>query len=91
IRPELQLWYILNNTDPQRDIFVLEQDGLFVIVVDGRRKKHNRNWPNVIAMDKKTIQKVDQKWPILFQVPFIKSPTLEVESLVLGDRAELEN
>ncbi len=85
---ELKIWYILNNIDPHRDIIIHETGNVFVLVVDGRKKKHMRKWPNVIVMDKATINKVDHRWNRLLPIPFIPSPSLAVEKIIWNDGAE---
>ena len=89
LKPELKIWYVLNNIDPQRDIQLIDRSNKFILFVDGRRKKHDRKWPNIITMDKTTIAKVDRKWSRLFQIPFIESPSLQVEKLVVGNNADI--
>lgn len=88
---EHKIWYLLNNIDPQRDIHINETGRTCVLIVDGRKKKHKRKWPNVIVMDKATINKVDQRWSRLFQIPHISSPSLIMEKIVSKGGAESED
>jgi len=84
----LKIWYLLNNIDPQRDIEIRAENSNFSIIIDGRKKRHNRRWPNVVTMDKETISKVDKKWEQLTKLPFIESPSLNVAKLVKTKGAE---
>ncbi len=84
----LKTWYLLNNIDPQRDIEIRDEGSYFSVIIDGRKKRHNRRWPNVVTMDEETISKVDKKWEQLTKLPFIKSPSLDVVKLVKTKGAE---
>jgi 4-hydroxy-3-polyprenylbenzoate decarboxylase len=52
------------------------------IVFDGTRKTREldgfeRDWPNILASDEATIQRVDQIWDKLGLGPLIKSPSIK--------------
>ena len=70
----LKTWYLLNNIDPQRDIEIRDKGSHFSIIIDGRKKRHNRRWPNVVTMDEETIFKVDKKWEQLTKLPLLNRP-----------------
>ncbi len=86
---ELKTWYLLNNIDPQRDIVINTKGALFDIIIDGRQKKHNRRWPNVITMNNDIISIIDKKWNRLTKLPFLESPSLNIANLVKSDGAEV--
>ena len=57
-------------------------DGISHIAFDGTRKtkefdNFDRDWPNILAMDEKTIQLVDEKWERYGLGKFISSPSLK--------------
>lgn len=84
------VWLIGGNVDPQRDVFI-EQG---VLAIDARAKYDgingfNRRWPNVVAMDADTIQRVDERWGELGLGEFIESPSRRYEALVLSDDASV--
>jgi len=62
------LWSVLNNIDASRDCYIPESLNSSVskkLIIDGTRKTLNndnftRQWPNVIVMDDKTIEAVDE-------------------------------
>ena len=90
------IWRFANNLDPRRDSFVINaKDGsasspqannsVSHIGMDGTRKTKKyddfqRNWPNIICADEKTIKAVDEKWSKLGLGEFIKSPSLKYKS-----------
>ena len=80
------VWRFTNNIDPRRDSFIVEQvvgdDGISHIAFDGTRKtkefdNFDREWPNILAMDEKTIHLVDEKWERYGLGKFIPSPSLK--------------
>lgn len=86
------VWRFTNNIDPRRDSFIVEQaldyksstttEGISNIAFDGTRKtkefdNFDRDWPNILAMDEKTIQLVDEKWERYGLGKFIPSPSLK--------------
>ena len=91
-------WLVANNCDPQRDCFMKKsyadaQDQL--LAIDGTRKTDHldgfkRAWPNILAMDDKTIKAVDARWERLGLGPFIPSPSLHYSALTLPGGAAVE-
>ncbi len=76
-------WLVLNNIDPARDIFVIDD----TLIIDGTIKTKQfdnflRPWPNVIVADDKTIESVDAKWSSLGLGEFIESPSLKYRKLL---------
>ncbi|MBK9049063.1 MAG: menaquinone biosynthesis decarboxylase [Bacteroidetes bacterium] len=79
------VWRFANNVDPRRDHFVYTDEtgnGVNHIAFDGTRKtrEHDgfeRDWPNILASDEKTISRIDEIWDKLGLGPFVKSPSLK--------------
>ena len=77
------VWRWSNNIDPKRDSFIVEdEDEISHIGFDGTRKTKefddfDREWPNIICMDEKTIYAVDEKWNRLGIGKFLPSPSLK--------------
>lgn len=78
------VWRFSNNVDPKRDhiLYMENQDIPAQIAFDGTRKTKaldgfQRDWPNILASDEKTIQRVDEIWDKLNLGMFIKSPSLK--------------
>jgi len=73
----LMLWIAAANTDPGRDMTI--RGG--VCFFDCRAKADGingfaRRWPNIVAMDDRTIEAIDSRWDELMPgVPFIGSPS----------------
>ncbi len=70
------VWRFSNNVDPRRD-HVMVGDR---IAFDGTRKtkEHDgftRDWPNILASDQETIDRVDSIWDKLGLGPMIPSPS----------------
>ncbi len=90
---QLVLWWVTGNIDPQRDIKLAKCNAAAeLLVVDGTRKAYpsdgfNRLWPNVVAMDSDTIDRIDQMWQWLDIGEFIESPSLKMQNLVVGSDA----
>ncbi|MGB3076604.1 MAG: menaquinone biosynthesis decarboxylase, partial [Chitinophagales bacterium] len=82
------IWRWSNNIDPRRDSFVVaaaDDSSISHIGFDGTRKTReydnfDREWPNIICMDKETIQKIDAKWSTLPLGPLLTSPSLKYRS-----------
>lgn len=81
------LWYLLGNMDPTSDITwqPIGDDG-WVYVLDARMKPGrgaiDGNWPNIIKMDRETIDLVDRRWNEYFpDLPYTKSPSLIFQTL----------
>ena len=93
------LWRFCNNVDPRRDNIVYrgssgKEKGLFFACMglDGTRKtkemdNFQRDWPNIIVSDDKTISAVDSKWNSLGIGVFIPSPSLRYKDQVYGGEA----
>ncbi len=76
-------WQVLSNTDPKRDIDIVNGR---ILIVDGTIKAFReggfpRRWPNVVCSSEETIEKVDKKWDSLGLGPFILSPSLKSSGL----------
>jgi 4-hydroxy-3-polyprenylbenzoate decarboxylase len=78
------LWRFSNNTDVKRDHMVIDNDpedgAIAHLVLDGTRKTKaldgfQRDWPNILISDEKTIAHIDAIWDQLGLGPFIPSPT----------------
>ena len=75
------VWRFANNVDPKRDHQIIEdENGDAHLVLDGTRKTKefddfNRDWPNILASDDETIQKIDQIWDKLGLGKLIESPS----------------
>ena len=70
------VWRFTNNVDPKRDNFIFENN----IAFDGTRKTREldgftRDWPNILASDTATIEKIDSIWGQLGLGPFLQSPS----------------
>ena len=60
--------------------------------LDGTRKtkeldNFQRDWPNIIVADDKTIRSVDEKWGELGLGAFIPSPSLKFKDQLYGEEA----
>lgn len=77
------VWRFANNVDPKRDHFIypaLQAGGPSHIALDGTRKtkEHDgfqRDWPNILASDEKTMNRIDEIWGKLNLGNFIPSPS----------------
>ncbi|HEY4874143.1 MAG TPA: menaquinone biosynthesis decarboxylase, partial [Puia sp.] len=63
---------------------------------DGTRKtkefdNFNRDWPNIIVADDKTIKAIDKKWNDLCIGEFISSPSLKFKDQLYGEEATVSN
>ena len=86
------VWVCGNNIDPMRDCFFVKVNEIVypTLFIDGTKKnlkvdQFEREWPNVIIMDDETINKVNEKWPVLGLGDFIPSPSLKYRSLVINN------
>jgi 4-hydroxy-3-polyprenylbenzoate decarboxylase len=95
IRIQDIVWLTANNIDPSRDCF-FAKDGndqpVLPMAVDGSGKSlaadgFKRQWPNVLAMDDKTILEIDLLWNQLGLGPFISSPSLNYKVLIKNEGA----
>jgi 4-hydroxy-3-polyprenylbenzoate decarboxylase len=76
------VWRFSNNVDPKRDAFFVQREGGSAVVFDGTRKTKEydgfeREWPNILASDEATVQRVDAIWNKLTLGPFIPSPSVK--------------
>lgn len=72
------VWRFTNNLDPKRDHLIVQNH----IAFDGTRKtaEHDgftRDWPNILAMDEATINRIDEIWMRLGLGSPIPSPSLK--------------
>ncbi len=90
-------WLLGGNLEPGRDIDILKSEsGSQVVFVDATFKTENhdnfkRDWPNVVTMDRETIDKIDKLWPELGLGEFVPSPSLKYLPLVKGEGAVRKN
>ncbi len=87
-------WNTANNIDPRRDMFLSPKGkyGISHCGIDGTRKTKKyddfqRDWPNVIAMDKAIIEKIDAAWPTLGLGEFLPSPSHKYVGQVMNPGA----
>lgn len=88
--PEELLWFCAGNTDPERDIKLV--DG--VLIADCRTKSPYREGypkrvPNVVASSKDTIEFVDKRWTEYGLGEFVESPSIKFSALVISAKAEV--
>lgn len=77
------VWRFSNNVDPRRDHFDFPARNEYEVnhvVFDGTRKTlefdgFTRDWPNILASDARTIDRIDAIWPNLGLGPMISSPS----------------
>jgi 4-hydroxy-3-polyprenylbenzoate decarboxylase len=77
------VWRFSNNVDPKRDSMMVEsksENEVNHVVFDGTRKTKemdgfDRDWPNILASDEITIQRIDAIWNTLHLGDFIESPS----------------
>ena len=93
------LWRFCNNLDPRRDQYLFQQasndfPGKFTacLGLDGTIKTKEfddfqRDWPNIIVADDKTIESVDAKWDSLGIGAFLPSPSLKFKGQMYGEEA----
>ncbi len=84
-------WQILGNSDPIRDIDLIDDNTLFI---DGTIKPYHskgfpRRWPNIVCSDKGTIEKIDNKWESLEIGPFIPSPSIKNSAMTRDGDGEV--
>ena len=86
-------WLLGGNLEPDRDIDILKSEsGCEVVFVDATFKTENhdnfkRDWPNVVTMNRETIEKVDKRWAELGLGEFVPNPSLKYLPLVKGEGA----
>jgi len=86
------LWRFCNNLDPKRDNILFKSQSTACMGFDGTRKtkefdNFQRDWPNIIVADEKTITAVDEKWDQLGLGKFIPSPSLKFKAQMYGESA----
>lgn len=93
------LWRFCNNLDPRRDSILAKLPSRQMpgktwacMGFDGTIKTaalddFQREWPNIIVADDKTIASVDKKWDSLGLGSFIPSPSLKYKNQMYGDEA----
>ncbi len=74
------LWRCLNNIDPKRDSYIINNKECIKIGFDCTIKtlkidKFERKWPNIITSNNKTINKINTIWPKLRLGEIIESPS----------------
>jgi 4-hydroxy-3-polyprenylbenzoate decarboxylase len=90
------VWRCSNNTDAFRDIFkVTSGSNKTILGIDGTMKNKQfdgfqRDWPNIVVSDEKTIKAVDEKWSTLGLGEFIPSPSLKYLDQLYGKGAVAE-
>lgn len=92
------VWRFANNVDPKRDSFIINSPvapGVSHLVMDGTRKTKihddfQRDWPNILASEEHTIERVDEMWSRLGLGKFIPSPSLKYRKQLYGDKAVAE-
>jgi len=96
------LWRFCNNLDPKRDHFICKTQSATdankysaCIGFDGTIKSKEfdnfqRDWPNIIVSDQKTIHAVDEKWNTFEIGAFIPSPSLKFRDQLYGTEAMVE-
>lgn len=83
------LWLSANNIDPLRDVIKLKNDCLLIDATSKSRETDSfeRQWPNIVTMDKDIIELVDRKWHSYSLGEFIPSPSLRYFPLVKNSGA----
>jgi 4-hydroxy-3-polyprenylbenzoate decarboxylase len=93
------LWRFCNNLDPKRDNVLVQRPSVTdstidfsCIGLDGTIKtkafdNFQRDWPNIIVSDDKTISAVDEKWNALGLGEFLPSPSLKFKGQIYGEEA----
>ncbi len=86
------VWLATGNIDPKRDTYFINH----IILIDATRKtldenNFERDWPNILVMDDRTIKAIDDKWERLNIGTFIQSPSLYYRPLKMNDGAAVKN
>jgi 4-hydroxy-3-polyprenylbenzoate decarboxylase len=86
------LWRFCNNVDPRRDAIIIKRKTFACIGFDGTIKtkgfdNFQRDWPNIIVADDRTIDAIDKKWNDLGIGEFIPSPSLKYKDQMYGEEA----
>ncbi|MBE9488300.1 MAG: menaquinone biosynthesis decarboxylase [Bacteroidetes bacterium] len=85
------MWLLGNNCDAVRDTAVVYN----TLVFDARAKfgginGFSREWPNVVTMNKETIELVDKRWKDYNIGDFIESPSKKHQQLVWNDAEKVD-
>lgn len=83
------LWIAAANTDPKRDITILDSR----MIIDARSKRpgcgdNPSRFPNVVTSSMETVELVDRRWEEYALGEFIESPSRRYHKLQLSDGAE---
>jgi len=86
------VWTVSNHIEAKRDSIITDN----IIFIDGTKKTKEvdgfeRDWPNPVVMDDKTIDKIDNLWPKLNLKQFIDSPSHNYKKQMIGKQAVSEN
>jgi 4-hydroxy-3-polyprenylbenzoate decarboxylase len=93
------LWRFCNNMDPKRDSILVQRPSVIhpgktfnCMGLDGTRKTRvhdnfQRDWPNIVVSNDKTIKSVDAKWEGLGLGEFLPSPSLKFKGQMYGEEA----
>ncbi len=90
------IWILTNNIDPKRDGYTLMRNNkeaclaFNATIKTSKQDKFKRDWPNVVVMDSKTIDKIDKMWTKLPLGEFVESPSMLYKPLVFNDGAVLK-
>ncbi|MFO7755582.1 MAG: UbiD family decarboxylase, partial [Bacteroidales bacterium] len=87
---DLLAWQVLANTDPQRDLRIVEGN----IFINSTSKSHSsdnfkRDWPNVVISDDITISQVDDIMRRISPGKSYESPSLKLKGLDMGGGASV--
>ena len=84
-------WVTGNNIDPLRDVFILNDNSVFIDVTRKTAKDNfKRDWPNPVVMNQETIKLVDEKWNKYFNYEFISSPSIKYKKMMIGNDATIK-
>ena len=85
------LWFVAGNTDPSRDVDIIEGVAIFdARIKAGGVNGFDRQWPNIVISSPETIALVDSRWSEYGLGDFIPSPSLKYLPLQHGNSAEYE-
>jgi len=82
------VWLATGNIDPKRDSYFIDN----FVLIDASRKtlendKFERDWPNILVMNKTTVETIDKKWERLNIGEFISSPSDYYRPLKINEGA----
>jgi len=92
------VWRFSNNVDPKRDhqVILPKAEGEVAhLILDATRKTKaldgfQRDWPNILASDVMTIDRVDEIWKNLGLGPFLPSPSLKYRTQLYNGGAVVQ-